>query len=454
MTEETLRSFYVAGTDINTFVLCAILIAIGAFFSRPTLSAALILIFIYLLPRAGFIISTKWYYYPLPAGYLLVAFLMVKWFFSSLTSKDKINAIRNPVRRLFSIYIIISLFGVILGLLNGGKISTMLLEAAIYCGAFFVFTMVLNTFNSKDCAEIFMNGILVCGFLVSIYGILLLICGKSLLINNITYSSSSYYALIGQFINAKRTISSYGDPNALSAQLMVFCSIFASLLLLTKQSVFKRIFLTLGLIASVVCIYFASSRASLIGLFVLLIIFAMTRIKKMWLYIPILAGSYLICIEPMRKYYEHRIYAMGIIGDSRMELIKTFFVLLTRIPFGVGFGNYIDDNFNVIPAENIWYGLNSFYLHIFTRIGVQGLAIFTLMLFFILRYLFVGIKHIEDPSIRYFVFGAACGIIVQQFNFMANNVYHVPGGMLNFWVMCGMLTVIVNLYRQKGEEAS
>ncbi|MDP3789899.1 MAG: O-antigen ligase family protein, partial [Candidatus Omnitrophota bacterium] len=212
--------------------------------------------------------------------------------------------------------------------------------------------------------------------------------------------------------------------------------------------------LTIGLIASVVCIYFAGSRASFIGLFVLLIIFAMTKIKKMWLYIPILTGGYLVFIEPLRRYYEHRIYAIGIIGDSRMEFIKTFFDLLTRIPFGVGFGNSIDDKFNVIPAENIWFGLNSFYLHILTRIGVQGLVTFALMLFFIVRSLFDGIKYIEDPNVRYFVFGAACGIIVQQLNFMANNVYHVPGGMLNFWVMCGMLTVIINLYGQQGQGSS
>lgn len=435
------------GTSLSTILIFSILLAAISLFSKPRVLMIFLLLFVYLLPRAGFTLQTAWYHFPLPAGYLVVVFIMIRWFFHSVFGRGRVKK-EIPTRKVFYLYVIIAVLAVGAGLLTKGYIPTMILEALFYFAAFFVFFMVIDMFENKDCAKMFMNGILLCGFLVSLYGVLLLIYGKALLINNITYNAATYTALEGQFIYAKRTLSTYGDPNVLNAQLMVFCGIFTGLVLQGKYSFWKRAFLLVSLVLTIVCIYFASSRASLIGLFVLLIVFAMTRIKKLWLYIPILSVGYFMFIEPVRKYYEHRIFTTGITSDLRITYVKVFFEILTRFPFGVGFGNSIDENYNIIPAYNVWYGFNSFYLHFLSRVGIQGLIVFVIMLYLILKYLFIGSDRIKDPNIRFFIFGAGWGVVVQQFNFITNNVYQVPGGMLNFWIMCGMLTVIVNLCKK------
>ena len=422
------------------------------FFANKNILTIFILLFIYLLPRAGFLTTKIGYRFPLPIGYIFIFFLSMKWFSIRFFEKPKPKK-DNPIEKPFSLYILIAMFAIVTGLMNGGIVSTMLLEVLFYFVAFFIFFMVLDIFEDKNCAKIFMNGILICGFLVSLYGVLLLIYGHRLLINYITYNSSSYYALASQFIIAKRTISSYGDPNALGAQLMVFCGIFAGLLLFGRCSLFRKTFLLTGFILTIICVYFVSSRASLFGLFTILIIFSLIRLKRMEFFIPLLITGYIMLIEPIRRYYEHRIFTTGMQSDLRTTYIQTFFDLLSRYPLGIGFGNAIGENYAIIPALNIWYGYNSFYLQIFSKVGLQGLAVFSIMLYFIIRYLIREYQHIEDPNIRYFVFGGACGLIAQQFNFLTNNIYQVPGGMLNFWIMCGMLTAIVNLYKTKRDNS-
>ncbi|MFA5147333.1 MAG: O-antigen ligase family protein [Candidatus Omnitrophota bacterium] len=441
-----------AETRLDIVFLSLFFIAGIVFLSKPLFSVVSILILVFLAPRAGFLVSTNWKY-PLPLGYIFVVFLMAKWFLHLLFVKKK-RSEGSPIDKVFPFYVIVSVVAIIVGVINNGDINTMVLETFIYFLAFFIFFMVLDLFDNERCVKVFITGSLICGAMISLYGILLLIFGQSILIEYLTYTSSNYKALLGQFIMNRRTISSYGDPNTLSAQLMVFASIFASLLLMGKYRSTGKILLFAGLILTVLCIYFASSRASLMGLFVLSMILAMTRVKKLWFYVPILTISYFIFLEPIRKYYEHRIYTTGITSDMRITYLKLFLDLFVRYPFGVGFGCNIDEKWNIIPAGNVWLGFNSFYIHIFSRIGIQGVVLFCLMLFLIIKYLFTGLRYIKDVNTRYYVFGAACGIIVQQFNFIANNVYHVPGGMLNFWIMCGMLTIIINRSRSRDNTAS
>jgi hypothetical protein len=311
--------------------------------------------------------------------------------------------------------------------------------------------MVVYMFQEEKSVKLFINGILWSAFLVSLYGILLLMIGQKFLIRYVTYNSGTDIALLGQFLIARRTLSTYGDPNVLSSQLVVFISILLSLVFNGNYKLTFKAFLIFTLALTLLCVYFSSSRAALLGVFAIFMVLAMGRIKKIWLMIPIVIIGYIIFLEPIRKYYEHRIYTTGFTSDLRITTyVPLFFQMALRIPFGVGFGNNLDpDTFMVTPAINIWHGLNSFYLLLVTRIGLQGVAILILMIYLIARYAIVESRFIEDPNIRYFLYGAGYGVLGQQFNFITNNVYMVPGGMLNFWIMCGMLTIGVNMFARK-----
>src|SRR3989338_1396122 len=117
-------------TDIKIIIVFAVVIAAIAFFSPRWFSMFLISIFVYLLPRTGFLIFTNWPY-PFPIGYIFVGFLMVKWFLSLFIRKERAR-IENPIREIFTVYVIIAIIAIVVGVINGGNIPTMLFEIAIY----------------------------------------------------------------------------------------------------------------------------------------------------------------------------------------------------------------------------------------------------------------------------------------------------------------------------------
>ncbi len=439
-----------APTSELTLLFFLFLFAIVVFFSKPRRLILFILITVYLIPRAGFILSTSWYRYPLPAGYMLIALIMIRWFFHVITAKER-EKLPPGIVNTFYFYVLTAIFGIILGFIYKGRFSVMILEILFYFAAFLIFFMIIDLFARKDCAEVFINGFLICGFLISLYGLLVFAFGGSLLIPYITYTAATYYSFM-VFSEVNRTLSSYGDPNVLGAQLVVFCSIYTSLILDGRYSVMKKAFLFVSLMLTMLCIYYTNSRASLVGLFLLVVIFSATKVTKIWLYVPILAIGYLMFVEPASRGYSHRLFKEKLGLDVRASYGNLFFDLITRFPFGVGFGNTIDKYYNMRAARNMWDGFNSFYLQFFSRVGIQGLLLFVIFLFLLMRYIFTQFKYIEDHNAKQFVFGGACGIIAQQFSFISNNIYHIPGGMLNFWVMCGMLIAIINAY--KGNEGS
>ncbi len=409
----------------------------------------LLLISIFLLPRAGFVISEM--LLPLPIGYIIVVVLVIKYFIGRvIIFKVNESKVYNPIARFFPFYLVISAYSFINSIIYKANTGVVFLELCFYVFSFFLYFVLVRIFAKDALIDLFIKGIIVISLLVSIYGLLVYFFGKSMLINYLTYNSTQTGA-IGALEYYKRTLSSYGDPNALGAQLVIFCPILFMLLFSIKLSVFKRIFLLVTLLLNCACLLLTESRGALIGLGIAIIALIISKFRRSWFVVPaVISIVTLILIQPATFYESHRAFDEElIIGDERLNFGTLTKNIIVNIPLGVGFGVTMDDFNNIQVAHSIWNGYNSFYLQLLSKVGIPGVFLFLLMLFAMLKYFISNLKFIKDPLRRNFVFGASVGIIGSQVSWYANNIYMLPGGMLNFWMLCVMLTVIVSIEKRE-----
>jgi len=91
------------------------------------------------------------------------------------------------------------------------------------------------------------------------------------------------------------------------------------------------------------------------------------------------------------------------------------------------------------PTTTLWAGLNSFWLNLFSRLGLPGVLAFAMLILALFRYIWQHAKRIEEPQVKAFVFGSLAGLIGQTIIWLVNNTYILPGGGLNFWFLLGIL---------------
>ena len=405
----------------------------------------LMIILLFGLPRAGF--SLKLIGLPLPTAHILAAVLIMEWLILRKTHSYD----RARLGRFFLIYATVAGFGLALGISTGGKYSTAFLELCFYLFSMGLFFYARETFSQQRHFMTFTKMILIISVLVSCYGIAQKYTGSGFLVPYLTYNTgggevSRVYLDVSDH-SAIRVLSSYGDPNVLASQLLVFAGI-ALALVLGRGVRGSLKFACVGILAlNVICLIFTGSRA---GLFALALIpLAIFCWKHHWglLVVPFLAALAMMLFMPIMGDFLSQKY-QGIITsqDIRIQFPKIVWQLVQIAPLGCGFGKTIifqidglNWSFNIVQASTVWSGLNSFWLNIFCRLGIPGIATFILLLFMLFRYLWKNTRLIANPVAQAVTIGAAAGLIGQMFIWIVNNTYMLPGGGLNFWFTMGML---------------
>ena len=132
--------------------------------------------------------------------------------------------------------------------------------------------------------------------------------------------------------------------------------------------------------------------------------------------------------------------------DLRTQFPSIAWQLLQVTPFGCGFGNTISFDmqgaglsFVIQPTSTVWSGFNSFWLNLFSRLGVLGVVAFLILIVGLFRYVWTRAKMVEDRRVRAFLVGGMLGLASQWIVWLANNTFILPGGCLNYWFMMGML---------------
>jgi len=325
------------------------------------------------------------------------------------------------------------------------------LELCFYLFSMGLFFYVSDTFREQKHFLTFARVILITSVLVSAYGIAQRFLGSSILVPHFTYTTggstlSQQYLEVGE-ASQVRVLSSYGDPNVLASQLLVFIGI-ALALTVGKGVKGNTRLLCLGvLLLNMVCLFYTRSRAGMIGVFLVMLIVFCWRTRWALLFIPFMIGlGYLLIPTLAASYLESQFQGIATGEDVRWLFPRMAWELLNIVPLGCGFGRTVFLNvdglswsFVVAPTTVVWAGLNSFWLNLLCRLGIAGLLAFLLILVVLFRYVWIRAKRVEHSIVRAILIGVLAGFVGQWIIWLVNNTYMLPGGGLNFWFMMGML---------------
>jgi hypothetical protein len=248
-----------------------------------------------------------------------------------------------------------------------------------------------------------------------------------------------------------RAISTSIDPNALGG-LLVFLSIIAVAHLFSAHPIMKRRYLLLISGLMVLAMYLTFSRGSLLGMAVGLGIISLLRYRKLiWVMI---AGVALALILPQTQLYVER-FIEGIRGEDlatqmRFGEYKDALSLISRYPLtGVGFFG--------TPDIDVYVGVSSVYLLLAQQIGLVGAGLYALIGVAFLIMVFVTFRHVprnhrlETPLLAYgaAILGAMVGGVFDHF-YLNLTFIHIAA---IFWLVMGLGTVAVLLWRQEEEQS-
>jgi len=398
---------------------------------------------LFALPRAGVVVRPL--SLPLPATHILAVIFIVEW----LLIRKAQPHLHQSYGRYFIIFALVVAGSLVVGLVTGGKYMIAGIDLFFYLFMLGMFFYASESFTERRHFLIFGRLILVISVFVSLYGIAQKYLGSNILVNYVTYNSSGDLArsYIENDIADRRVLSSYGDPNVLSSQLVVFLAIALSLMV--SQGIPRRLRLVcLGIfIVNLICLVYTGSRAGLIALVVIGILILSWRNRWALLVFPaLLLIGYFYLPTMLAQSLAGRFQGMVTFDDIRARFPEMAWQLLQIIPLGCGLGRSVimaphglGWSFQVMPSGGVWAGFNSFWLNLFSQLGIAGLIAFILLIGMLFRWVWRQAKLVPDPRVRAIMVGTLVGFIGQWLIWIVNNTYMLPGGGLNFWFTMGML---------------
>jgi len=442
--------------------LLGLALVVGVVALRPQRWAGVLLpllaILLFALPRAGLVVRQA--SLPLPLAHLACAALIAEWL-----------VLRRPrppegtlrLGRYFLLYAAVAGFGLAVGLINQGRYLITFLELCFYLFSIGLFFYASDTFRQPQHFRRFVLLLLVISALVSVYGIAQRYLGAKILVPRITYNTGG--SLVSRtYLEAAepgqmRVLSSYGDPNVLASQLLVFIGVALALLLGRRVSGGWRWAAGAVLAANVVCLWFTRSRAGLVGLLLVPLVVLVWRSRWALLLLPVLglAGvmAFPLLLEPVLR---DKFQGLLTGEDVRALFPRMAWQLLNVAPLGCGLGQTVvlqaqgsGWNFAIVPAGAVWAGFNSFWLNLFCRLGAPGLLAFALLLAAPFGHVWRRARRVPDGMVQAALIGALAGFAGQWFVWLANNTYMMPGGGLNFWFTMGMLVAGCRAYAPEGQ---
>lgn len=417
---------------------------------RLVLWLVIMTVVLFALPRAGSMLVQA--NIPITMGSILAAVFVTEWLIFRRTQGRE----RTYIDYFFMIYVAVSGMALAIGLSTGGDNGIALIELCLYLFVIGVYFYTSETFCQPHHFRTFYQWLLGIAFVVSVYGIAQKYLGSSILIDSITYNSGSKLAQSYLEVNPdiRRVLSSYGDPNVLASQLLLFAAVALALVIARGISPFLRLAGMLVVIPTVACMYFTGSRAGLCCL--ALVVIVVLSIRTRWALVLLTAIPLLIwhfSPDIVSSIIPESIKQVYTVDDLRYQFPQVAWQLLQAVPFGCGFGNTVSFqlqgagwSFVIIPSTVIWTGLNSYWLNLFSRIGVPGLVTFMAILLMLFIYIWRHARYITDPAVRAVLIGGMIGSMGQTIIWLVNNTYMLPGGGLNFWFTMGMMVAAVRAY--------
>jgi len=433
---------------ILAFSVLVLLVGILMFRSqqRPDIWLPVTVILIFALPRAGLILP--FVDLPLPLAHILASVFIIEW----LVQRQKPVSGGVRFNRFFLFYAIAAGVGLMLGLIGRASYIVIFMELCFYLFVIGIFFYASETFFQQRHFLLFFRMVLVISVLVSLYGISQMYLGSRSLVPNVTYTAGGA-SVARTYVEAKemeniRVLSSYGDPNVLASQLVVFVGMALALVIGAGISWGVRLLCLGVLIINVLCIVCTGSRMALICLLIVPIIILGWRTRWAFLMLPLIVlAGFLWAPQLIQSRLGGQFQGVIEGTEGRLMFPEMAWELFKGLPFGCGFGRKValqmsglDWSFIIKNTQTIWAsGFNSFWLNMFCRLGVPGLLSFLLVLIVLFRYIWCQARMVNDVYVKAVLVGTLAGFVGQGAIWMINNTYMLPGGGLNFWFTMGMM---------------
>jgi len=393
------------------------------------------------LPRAGFVVPGL--RVPLPLGLLVIHALFWGLLFMGTRWPEDAGISKATVKTVwFAIAVGAS---AMLGAWREAPTGLMLIESATFLGtvpAFFLVVYLLR--DDRDLRQAY-TLVACCVAFAAAYGILQRHTGAVTVIEGVTYTAGSRESLVhvAGAPGERRILSSYGDPNVFAAVLVMYvpCLIGAYSAFGRGPGMgFGKLLTGSTVVLACVAMTYCKSRAGYAGLAVAMaMMWARSANTLLRSALPLLVLSFVVSELNLIDVISGRAVASH--ADPRWAYAGAFFRDLANHPLGtgLGIGSPKPDLYEVsrlLPATSVWDTYNSFYFHLFSRTGLLGVGSFLWLTVFIAR----GARR-RLPLLGNWAGAAAgllCGFVAVQIALLANPVYQLPGGGVNFWLALGL----------------
>ena len=373
----------------------------------------------------------------------VVALVVLALGFSLLESKFRDNLTQNkPIFTdiLIGFYLIALVLGLWLSI-DPGKYQIFLVYFA-FVGFYYVVRYFVSTERRLLLSISFftLSGIFVCGF-----GLLQFLTGKY---QTTTWTDTSLFTDI-----AGRIYSTFQNPNVFGEYLLFLVPLSLAMFLISKEKLHKTIY-GICCAASIICMILTYSRGCWLGLIAGMGLFILLLYKKALIPIGMLAPFSIFLLPDSIL---NRFMSIGNLEDSstayRVYIWRGTVKMLEKYwPIGAGLGTH---SFEVayapfaLPAITAPHS-HSLYFHLMTEAGIFALLTFVVLMYVILRQLFLVYKHPKNREMQILSIALVSGFVSFLIQgFFDNTFYNYRMYMLFF----ALLSLAASLYVVGGDGA-
>ena len=325
--------------------------------------------------------------------------------------------------------------------------------ALMYVCFTLIYFAAVNMIRSKEMIKRCVSALMFSGFFVAAYGIYQNYFGVSERI----WQDSAMFANI-----AGRVVSTLENPNVL-AEYLILVIPFMIISLFCAGSIKATAPYVVCTLFAVTCLIYTWSRGSWLGIiFALLVLFVIINKKTIVAYLG------LVLLLPFAPFVlpdsiVQRITTIGNIADTStsyrvsiwtasLKMIKDYIIC------GIGVGR---EAFQLVYPEYTLAGIESappshnLYLQLCVELGLGGLVVFLLVVFFFLQYCFTTIKKANEKYIKLLAAGGLCAVGGFLLNGFTDYVWYNYRVYLMFWLIISITTAVCRFGKknQSSDEA-
>lgn len=352
------------------------------------------------------------------------------------------------VLRLEAVDLGVAAFGVVqllLGGLTSLRPAQSIRQVAVYGVFMLTYFMAANSVRSRQMAQKTVLALILSCFAASMLGVYQNFVGVE---STASWIDSEMFAEIGS-----RVVGPFDNPNVFGEYLIMLLPL-AVALVLTRRGAQRLIGIAVTLAAGAALVYTWSRGAWLGAMASIGLLLVLYHAVLLRLVVPaIVALPFVAAALPSA--IVSRLTSIGNLADTSTAYrvsIWTASVNMLKDIFESGIGTGSAAFSAVYPAYALGgaaYALHAhnLYLQIFVELGVVGIAVFVLMLFFFFRSVFSCYRTLGDRTQATIILAMGLGVFALLVQGLTDNVWYNYRIVLLFWLLMG---IVIGMGRDDG----